>query len=250
MKKFILALGLGLCAAVGASAQGTTLVSIDNETGIQKARYPIFTFGPEAGVQLSNFRAIDNGEEFQIPVRPAIRAGIVADLALTDVVSLQSGALFSRKAYLADQTSVKTISRVRYREETQSYFTVNYLEIPLTLQYKFAVGNVSGLFAGAGLYGAVAFGGDIRSRTRRYAEGTGALVSAENARRDVLVGRDRGDDIASTDLGLNVNAGYFINEVTFVRAHSAIGLKNLSARANTINSLRNFSFGVTVGLLF
>lgn len=248
MKKYILALGLSLCATVSVMAQ-ETLVSIDNET-LEQTRYPIFSWGPEIGLQLSNWRAFDNGGEFSGAIKPGLRAGLVADLALTDVVSLQSGVLFSRKAYIADETLNRTIARVRYVDRNYSYLAINYFEIPLTLQYKFSAAGINGLFAGAGFYTAIAFGGDVETRTRRYKENTGVLVEASNIERDLLAGRDRGDDVTSLDIGLNLNAGYYITGNTFVRAHTGIGLKNLAARANTMNALRNFSFGLTVGYLF
>jgi hypothetical protein len=248
MKKYILALGLGLCAAAGAMAQGT-LISIDNET-LEQTRYPIFTFGPEIGLQMSNWSAFDNGGEFSGAVKPGLRAGVVADLALNDVVSLQSGVLFSRKAYITDQQLNRVISRIHYVDQSHSYLTINYFEIPLTLQYKFDVGPVKGLFAGMGFYTGIAFGGDVETRMRRYKENTGVLVEASTIERDLLVGRERGDDVTSLDIGLNVNAGYMVTDKTFVRAHTGIGLKNLAARANSMNALRNFSFGLTVGYLF
>lgn len=249
MRKHLLALGLWLCAAIGVKAQETVLVPINGETGMQEGHYPRVSFGPEIGLQFSSWRAQNNGYKINSSTQPGLRAGAVLDIAVDEAVSIQMAGLFSRKAYEVDQILERTIGKMQYTEQHHSYATVNYVEIPVTIQYRFTVANMEGWFVGAGPYVAVAFGGNVYSKTERYSEGTGLLVEASDIKRDILIGKDRGDDVKATDIGLNLNAGYRLSQGMFVRAHTGMGLTNLASPKNEINALRNFSFGLTLGYL-
>lgn len=233
MKKYILALGIGLCGVLSANAQ---LVSV----------------GPEIGLQFSNMRSQVNGVDRSGDMKSGLRAGVVIDVALTNSLSLQPGILYSKKGYEQDENLIRAIGGTLYDEHRHTDVAVNYIEIPLTLQYKFSKGNSGGLFIGAGPYVGVAIGGDLESSVTRTLVNSNSesIAFSSNTERDLKIGDEPGDDIETTDVGLNLNLGYQFSQGFLLRAHTGIGLANLAPYGNDNNSLRNFSFGFTVGYLF
>ncbi|RYD55312.1 MAG: PorT family protein [Sphingobacteriales bacterium] len=232
MKKYVLALGLGLCGAIGAKAQS-----------------PFISVIPEIGVQFSNMRAQTNGMESSGELKSGVRAGLAIDMALSNNVSLQPGIFYSKKGYEVEQDLLRNIGNNMYNEHRNTDVTVNYIEFPITLQYKFSKGNTGGLFVGAGPYIGVAIDGDVESTvTRTLANSLSESVAfSSNDERDLRIGDDFGDDIESTDIGLNANLGYQFNNGFMLRGYTGIGLSNLAPNGNSNNSLRNFSFGFTLG---
>jgi hypothetical protein len=234
MKRYILALGLGLCAAVTAKAQS-----------------PFISIIPEAGVQFSNMRAQTNGMESSGELKSGLRAGLAIDMALSNNVSLQPGIFYAKKGYEVEQDVLRTVGNTMYNEHRNTDVTINYIEFPVTLQYKFSKAKTGGLFAGVGPYIGVAIGGDVEtSTTRTLASGVSENVAfAASEERELRIGDDIGDDIETTDMGLNVNLGYQFAQGLLLRAHTGIGLANLAPYGDSNNALRNFSFGFTVGYL-
>lgn len=234
MKRYILALGLGLCAAITAKAQS-----------------PFISIIPEAGVQFSNMRAQMNGMESSGELKSGLRAGLAIDMALSRQVSLQPGIFYAKKGYEVEQDVLRNIGNTMYNEHHNTDVSVNYIEFPVTLQYKFSKAKTGGLFAGVGPYVGVAIGGDVETSTiRTLASGVSESVAfSRDDERKLNIGDNLGNDIETTDMGLNVNLGYQFAQGLLLRAHSAIGLANLAPYGNSNNSLRNFSFGFTVGYL-
>lgn len=138
-----------------------------------------------------------------------------------------------------------------YRQEDDNKVRVNYLELPLNLEFKFSALRHTDLFIGFGPYFAAAVGGKIKT------ERTRTLLSNENigshtvAERHLDIGTNGiADDIKPMDVGLNFNAGLECRSGLFFRVNFGMGVANISPDGNDNNSLRNFGSSLSLGYLF
>lgn len=232
MKKHILTLGLAAIALTQVNAQSMGI-------------------GPEAGISFSTMTAKYNGVENSGEYLPGLKVGGVIDIGLTDMLSLQPGLMFQMKGYKNDFTRTVIINSLTYRETEEATVRANYLEIPLNLQLNLSAGK-GNFFVGAGPYAAFALGGAVESKTTRtLAMGTEGTSTTTERSRDLEVGDNIAtDDIMGTDVGLNLNTGYMWYSGLYLRGNAGFGLMNIQPGGDDMNSLRNFSFALTVGYLF
>jgi hypothetical protein len=232
MKKHILTLGLALIALTEANAQSMSI-------------------GPEAGLNLSTMMAKYNGVTNTGEYLPGLKIGGIFDIGLSPMLSLQPGLMFQMKGYKNDFTSTVVINNLTYQQTEEATVRANYLEIPLNLQLNINAGR-GDFFVGAGPYAAFALGGSVNSKdTRTLATNTEGTTTTTEHSRDLEVGENVAtDDIMGTDVGLNINTGYKWNSGLLIRGNAGFGLMNIQPGGDDMNSLRNFTVGLSVGYLF
>lgn len=230
MKRYLAVLGFALLGTTQANAQ-------------------LITAGPEIGIQLSNIRVQDDGAKSKGQLRSGIRAGLLTDIKITDDLSFQPAVYYSKKGYELERTSTVNIGGAPYDEIYNRYVTINYLELPLNMQYKFSIGT-GYVFVGAGPYVAAALSGKVLNQTTRMSTDSQSMgAEVETVRGDLKIGSGVNDQIKYIDAGLNANLGYLWDSGFLVRGSTAIGLKNLAPVGDDDNSIRNFSFSLTLGYL-
>lgn len=181
------------------------------------------SFGPELGVNLTNVKAKILGGSLNGTTKAGLKLGIIADVPLGSNLYLQPGLLFANKGA---------------KFEDDSKISINYLEVPVNLLYKFTLKSGDHIFFGAGPYFAYAAGGKATSYgyTTKLAIGTSDI-----------------DNVKPFDFGVGLNAGYQFDMGLFFRAQYQLGLVNVDPTTNQYNSassVKNNGFSITAGWLF
>jgi hypothetical protein len=179
-------------------------------------------FGLTAGLNGSNTTAAYVGgsntttsAQTTNDMKAGFQAGAVMDFGITDHLSLLPELLFSQRGSKGKNSSL----------------TLNYLQLPLNIAYKFNVGNGK-LFVFGGMYFSYALSGKGKS-----AVGNSFDIhfgSAEN-------------EYKPFDFGINAGAGYQYQKL-FAKLQFNPGLGDLS---NTDNiSLKNTNIAISLGYFF
>jgi hypothetical protein len=182
-------------------------------------------FGPEAGISFTSMALQHNGNKQKPASIKGLRAGVVTDIKLSDMVSLQPAILYTAKGY---KTSNSTL-------------TSNNIEIPMNLQGKFLFGP-GFFFVGGGPYIGYIINGETAANNNTARE-------SPDQKTAIRTGNSATDDIRPLDLGMNLNTGYLIKNGVFIRGNAGLGLRNLQPGGNSGFSQRNASISLTVGYL-
>jgi len=118
--------------------------------------------------------------------------------------------------------------------------TINTLEIPLNILYKFGKPGVDNFFVGVGPYIADNISGKFKENDNFNG----------SASTKVNIGTGPNDDLKPFDLGVGIDLGYGVMSGFFLRAHYQYGLANLAPQGNSQNTFNNVNYGLSVGFLF
>lgn len=191
--------------------------------------------GPEAGVNFAS-ASIDDPTGLAT-VSPVIgfKAGVIADLALTDNLYLQPGVLFNMKGVK------QSISFAGFTAEATQ--TTNYVEVPINFLWKFDGPGYGRFFVGAGPYIGMAISSNLDGSV--VDPFTGQNVDTSYA---LNIGTSATDQVKPLDFGANVGIGYELPVGLFVRGQFSYGF------ANTVNtpgaSQNNWVGSLSLGYLF
>jgi hypothetical protein len=230
MRKLLILLALGSSFAAGAQ------VSI----------------GPEVGLNISSISGAAN----TYTNRSGPRFGLSADVKIADNLYLQPGLFYSSKGgHTTNETnqnlsqlaglsglgnildSLGNISQFTTLTATENItYSINYLQLPVMVVYKFKAGNSGNFFAGVGPYVSWAMDGNYK---RSLVSGIAGQSITTNESRAI----EKGKDINAIDFGLNVNAGYIHNSGFFCRGFYEMGITD-----NGVG--KNVSFGLSMGYYF
>ncbi len=191
----------------------------------------------KGGVNLSNISTQNNGSYNKANTLTTFNVGVLADLPLASVLSLQPGVVSTGKGAKASGSFAGISSATT--------FNPLYVEVPVNVVVKLPLGNDSRIFFGAGPYGAVGVGGKWKNTT------SGGGLSA-NSDDKIKFGNSNGDDLKTFDYGLNGLAGVEISRL-MVGVNYGLGLAKIFPNqtdngANDKNKYRVFS--VNVGIRF
>ena len=164
-----------------------------------------------------------------------LRAGLVADFGISDNFSIQPGLQFVMKGVRNEFTvDLPGAPNTEYQEK----MNLNYIELPIYLQYKTREDG-TGFMVGAGPYFGYAFGGKIVSQ----------INDTEVGDRELSFGDNNNDDIKNLDVGVGVNLGYMLPSGVFVRGYGQWGFSNLYPVPEAKYETKNYGFGLSVGYL-
>ncbi|MFA6058845.1 MAG: porin family protein [Taibaiella sp.] len=170
-----------------------------------------FSINPEGGINFAQTNS--NGDKFLT----GYKIGAVANIDIAKGFYIEPGLFYSAKGR-------KVSSSI-----TDSKLQLNYLEIPLSLGYRYDFGKAGGIFATAGPYLGIGLNG--KSTT------TVAGVSAD-------VDMKAGKDFERMDWGMNLSVGYISPIGIYVRAQYGMGFTDV------YSNVKNRVLGVSVGYAF
>ena len=185
-------------------------------------------FGPEIGGLFSNYTGKEGGSSLESKAKFGLRVGGVADISVGDNFSIQPAVMYVKNGYKASNPAASVD------------VSINTLEIPVNVQYKFGKPGGDRFFIGVGPY----MGFNLSGHDK---------VTYYGATNDITikVGNDANNDfIKPLDFGLGLNAGYLLSSNLFVRAHYQHGLVNLQPGGDANNSAFNSNYGLSVGYFF
>jgi len=206
--------------------------------------------GPEIGVTFNTLRTEWMDYDVDQSFNTGFKIGGIVDIRFSPGVSFQPGVMFVTKGSELKYTTTYTANSIVYRERIDQDLSISYLEIPLNIQFYLNPFRRSGFFIGGGPYLATAVGGEVDYRlTTRLQNGT--IVEDVEDEYELEIGDDEEeDDIRRGDMGINLNLGYVGMRGFFFRANAGIGLSNIVPGQDDDFSMRNTSYGLSVGYLF
>lgn len=165
----------------------------------------VASFGIKAGVNLSNLHLKSDGETESMDLKPGLHAGLFARLAIAPAVAFQPELLFSMEG--AEESE----------DDVSAKFKLNYIQLPLMLQF----GSASGFYAEVG-------------------PGLGYLMSAKF--KIEALGEEEEEDIKDEMEKLlltgNVGVGYVMQNGFGVGVRYSHGLSNLVKDADDDEKMR------------
>ena len=198
MKKRILALALASATIAGqVYAQTTTSSTSANPKGNPGGIYI------KGGVNFSNISTTNDGSYRNGNMLATYNVGVVADLPLSPLLSVQPGLVLNGKG-----AKVTHYYGVGSEQVASDNLKMNpmYLEVPVNLVVKLPITTGTNFFIGAGPYGALGVGGKYKA-TANVAGATGETT------RNIKFGSTNDDDLRRFDYGVNALAGLEIDRV-------------------------------------
>ena len=186
------------------------------------------SFGPEVGLQYTNYPGKTNGEKDDAKGRVGFRMGGVVDVPLSGHFYFQPGLLYVRNGYKFDNVVVTFTGKV------------DALQIPLNVLFKAGKPGGERFFFGVGPYVAFNLGGSVE-RNYYGTKETHTFEIGNNALND---------DLKRTDIGIGLNVGYQLSNNLFMRAHYQRGFVNLLPGGDVNNATYSTNAGASVGYLF
>ena len=183
-------------------------------------------FGPEVGLNISNYSIKSGGASQKTDVKYGGMFGGIVEIDLDSNFYIQPGLFFFANGYKQNIVGGTAAT------------TINTIEIPVYVGYKFGPVGTRGLFINVGPYVGFNKGGFTKFRgTFKYT-------------RDLHIGSDSTDNVKILDLGAAANVGYQLMEGFFFSAHYQMGFMNVLPHGNSDNYLRNYNFGISIGYMF
>ena len=200
------------------------------------------TFGIRGGVNFQNINGKDqDGNKLSNDLVTRFNFGVNAEIPVGPDFYFQPGLLFTTKGAKNEQVILgeNVISTVR----------LSYLELPLNLIYKPALGT-GHLLLGFGPYIGLGVGGEVK-----YEEG--GLSEQQDVKFKNKVMATDADDVAyfkPLDAGANLLAGYEFNNKLSFQLNAQLGLTKINPEyegsVDDKSSFKNTGFGVSLGYRF
>jgi len=212
---------------------------------------PVIVFGqvkiaPEGGVTIFNQfgrQKAPAGHGTDINATdflPGFRAGINADITLTENFSLQAG-LF----YVMNRTGEVYSSHTDpVSLEQKEQLMIHYVQLPLYALYESGASGCGRFFIGAGPVFSYALGGNVRTTlTQTYGKQVQTIKTVQN----MEIGNELSDQIRPFNFSLGATAGYEFPQRAYVRGAFYYGLTNLKPGGNADNMIKNVGFSLSLG---
>ncbi len=197
------------------------------------------SFGVKASLNLSNMLVKWDGEteSDDFKMKPGFHIGATAEFPLSEMISFETGLLFSTKGYRVSEKE----SGQGWSEEYKKKLNLLYLDIPLNAKASIDLGNMKaygtfGPYLGMGLSGKYKYEGTYNGET-------------QTSERDIKWGSDEVEsDLKRLDFGLTIGAGVKINSIQIGLSYN-LGLANVSPYTDVITA-NNRVLGLSIGYQF
>lgn len=182
------------------------------------------SINPEAGINIANMSTKINDSKLSSKSIIGYKVGAMVDIGIAKGFYIQPGVFYTVKGAEYSLVGIK------------DKHTLNYLEIPLNLGYRYEFDNAGAVFATVGPYIGIGLNGKSKQE--------GVLGSIEE---DIKFGSNA-DQPKKIDYGANFSVGYISPIGLYVRAQYGLGIANLSNVNNSSN--RNRVWGFSLGYSF
>ena len=210
-----------LIMAVLVMASGTTLAQVG--------------YGPEIGLNMSTYYGKSHGLTLANGLKYGGTFGGVAEVELDEHWFLLPGLFYLRNGYTS---KLYVGGKIGFNQDETQTTGINTIEIPVNIQYKFGGPKQVRFFVGIGPYVAANVTGSVQ------------IKGPVNNTRNIQIGHTTDNDIKIWDAGLGINGVYQVTEGLFFRLRYQMGLVNMNPYGNADNTLKNYSFGITMGYIF
>ena len=220
------------------------------------------SFGARAGFNLTNVSGTIDNAKF----KPGFQLVVVAQMPILDgLLTIQPGLLFAQQGYRINESTTTTTSESIFiatittvTEIDQSFrMNINYLQIPINVQYKFEISNNARLVLQAGPYLGFALGGSQKGESNGRITVTTRVsfmgqteetqtTSESTIDEDIRFGSET-HEMRRFDIGAGFGAGVEFGNFQVGVGYN-LGFTNLSNVGNT--TMRNNGLAFTVTYLF
>jgi hypothetical protein len=206
-------------------------------------------FGILAGVNgASVTQKITSGNQTttrKYKTKAGFTVGAFADVPITASLTFRPGLNYTAKGgKFKESTTFLGITTT-----TESIFTFNYLELPLSIIYKYAIGS-GNIFAGAGPVIGLGLSGNSKAK-----QVINNLTTFDGSQLIKFDGKENNNSITDNklhlkalDFGANFLVGYQLENNVFAKLSYTTGFSNISPDGNS--SIKNKGFNFTVGYVF
>ena len=212
------------------------LIAVVFTTGVAQAQ---FSFGVRGGFNLTNMTVEENIGGVTVGLdhsfKPGFQAGIVGELAITNALAIQPGILFATQG-----ARLETDEFLGMPIEMSSTTSLNYIQVPINVQYKIPFGNNLRFLLQAGPYLGFALNGNIRTEV----SGAGITITPDDEKIEFGSGDD---EMRRLDFGVGFGAGVEFGNFQVAAGYN-LGLANLSNVDG--GTIRNNGLALTVTYLF
>lgn len=196
---------------------------------------------PEAGLNLGKTKM-----QFDDPLFPDLKTkrkvgfkvGTTLQTSIAKNLFLEGGAFYLHSHYDFDVEASYSGSLMKNTGE----YSIDFLQIPVCLEYDINMNNTGTIFIGAGGYFSYAFSGKQEMVTSEDA----VVIGVKKGRMDF--GSDNTDDYETMDEGILFNIGYQLPVGFYTRAQYSLGLVNLSPQKSS--TYKSSAISVTIGYEF
>lgn len=209
------------------------------------------SFGVRAGLNINSLSYSGDELSGDLKSRAGFHVGAVVDWNVAKNVYIQPGIYFTTRGTKYELRS----SEWDYSSSTDGKMNMNYLQIPVSVSYRFPIGNILKIDVNVGPYIALGLGGKMKVNYRDEYDGEWYDVEKFEYKIFEKSSEDRnGGDFKRFDAGLRFGAGVHIKKF-FVGLNYDLGLTNL-ARIDEYSywldneKFKNGSLQISVGYNF
>lgn len=198
------------------------------------------SFGIRAGLNMSKFEVKDNDDTYSddFSFMPGFHVGILGEIPVAGVLSIEGAALFSTRGFKYEDEMVIFDEKIEFKSTSTMY----YIVVPITVKATVDVGPVS-VFGQLGGYAGAGMSGNYKT------EATSGGIT-DTSEGDILFGNDEvEDDYKQLDFGLTAGAGVQVKNIRAGVAYDH-GLANISHYSDNGYTTTNRVFSVFVALVF
>jgi len=200
--------------------------------------------GARAGVNLGTFKGDKEWED--VKMKPGIQLGLVGEIALENPnLGIQLGALFTQQGCKESDSEEYTIRGVTYKTDWDYKIILNYLQIPVHLQYKHDLGD-NKLLLQAGPYLGFALGGKWKESWTET-DSSGDRESGSESGTFTL-GNNSSNEFKKFDLGIGLGAAVSIQDKWQIGLTYNIGLSNITSHHK--EETKNHGLAITLTMMF
>jgi hypothetical protein len=199
------------------------------------------SFGLRGGLNMQNINGKDfAGDALEMKLVPRFHAGVVVDIPVAPEFWFEPGLLFSTKGAKSDGNFLGLSTSVEYN--------LSYIELPLNLVYKPALGS-GNFFLGFGPYVGYAVAG-------KATYGAGSLSSEQDITFEKEFDGSENDysTFRRLDYGGNLFFGYQFNAGFSLQLNTQLGMAAINSENSLVpddeTAFRNTGFGLSLGYNF
>jgi len=202
----------------------------------------------KGGLSLSNISVTTNGTVNDAKTLATFHAGIVGDIPLLPILSLQAGLSLNGKGAKSEYYADNNNKNDNY---IKAKFNPLYLELPVNLMLKFPIGDNSRFFIGAGPYAAVGIGGKTKTDVKilGVSSSSDENIAFNNDNPTTTQQEDASfNRVRKFDYGVNALAGIETGKL-LLGVNYGLGLTKINSNSNNNSNDKNKYrvFSVNVG---
>jgi hypothetical protein len=204
----------------------------------------------KGGVNFSNISTADDGSINEANSLTTFNAGVLGDIPIADVLSIQTGLILNGKGAKSEYYVDDNNHNDNY---VKAKFKPLYLELPVNAVFKMPLEDKSAVFIGAGPYLALGIGGKSEITTKLLGVENSYEEDIDFDEDDITTDEQEGaqwNKLKQWDMGVNFLAGIEVNHVV-LSLNYGLGLTKINSMQtdndeNDKNKYRVFSISLGV----